>query len=789
MNLRHIILITFRSLKRAKIIFFINLVGLSAGLAGAFFIYLWVQDEWRKDKFHKNGEELYQVLHNFENTQGKITTVEWTPAFLANALVKDMPEVTSAVTVSANEDGEQSIVSAKNKAFKITGKYCGADFFKVFSFKVLTGNQAQFFEGKKNVMISDELARKLFKSTQNALNQQIQWNKDGTTQALLVKGVFEKPSSSSSMQFDMLLNTRLFYALNPAVKKWSYNGPGTYIVLKKGTSPALLNKKLKNYLQQKGVKGKQFLFVAPYIHRYLFGKYSNGVQTGGRITYVRLFSLLAILILVIACINFMNLSTAQASRRMKEIGVKKVVGVNRKTLIIQFLGESVAITTLAMLLAITSVELLLPQFNMLTSKTLVLRFDMQFLLTVLGLTLFTGLLAGSYPALYLSGFNPIKILKGNIRSPKQEMFIRKGLVIFQFAVSVVMIVSTLVVYQQIAYIQSQPLGYERSQVILFKRDGKLQEGFESFVSQVKSIPGVVNASSFSNNFYSNETGTKRLTWEGQGDREVAFKYLSFNYNLIETLGMQMKEGRSFSRKFGNDQSKIIFNEAAIKAMGLKDPVGKTVTLWHKKRQIIGVVKNFHFESLYEELKPCFIQLRPNGDNIAVKIHAKNTTHTLAQIRKKYAEFNPGLHFEYNFLDQVYQRFYRAEKRVSIISQYFAGFAILISCLGLFGLATFTLEKRMKEIGIRKVLGSSNLNIIYLLSGSYTKMVLTSLMIGIPMSIFLLQHWLSNFTYHIELTFGYFLIAGALIMFVALFTVSLQTIKAARINPVKCLKDE
>ncbi|HAS40304.1 MAG TPA: transporter permease [Microscillaceae bacterium] len=790
MNFRHIFLITFRSIKRSKNIFFINLLGLSAGLASAFMIYLWVQDEWQKDKFHNNDAELHQVMLNFENSRGKITTVEWTPSRLAPALVGEIPEVKLATTLAMDDSQELGIIATSKKAFKATENYTNADFFKVFSFKLLLGNQSQVLQSKKGVLISDQLARKLLGRTKDALGKTITWKKAGDKRDFVIEGVFEKPTSNSSLQFDVLFSLNLYSQLNPDTRKWEHNSPNTYVVLTKGTSTSQVNDKIKGFLKTKGVKTKAALFLNLFSSRYLFGKYVNGVQSGGRILYVRLFSILALFILVIACINFMNLSTARASRRMKEIGIKKVVGVHRKTLIAQFLGESIVITLLALLVAITLVELLLPQFNLLTNKNLGLHFDYQLMLVLAGITLVTGLIAGSYPALYLSSFSPIKILKGNQQSPKREVNIRRGLVVFQFTVSIMMIVSTVVIYRQIQYIQSKPLGYDQSQVVVFKRDGKLQNSLETFFKEAKKIPGVVQASSLNNQLQTNRTSTKSLTWEGgEPDHGVVFKYLYFNYDAIETLGIEVKQGRSFSRKYGAEDRKIIFNEAAIKAMGIKDPIGKIVTWGHKKYQIVGTVKNFHFESLYEELKPCFIRYSTSGDLITVKIQPQNASHTLAQLSKLYQTFNPGLQFEYSFLDKTHQDYYAAERRVATLSQYFAGFAILISCLGLFGLAAFTLERRLKEIGIRKILGSSNLNIVYLLSREYTQMVVAAIAIGLPLSYYLIKQWLYDFSYRIHLGFEYFVLASVLILLVAWFTVGLQTIRASRINPVDCLRDE
>lgn len=790
MKLSHSFLITLRNLRRTKSIFIINLIGLSTGLAGAFLIYLWVASEWQMDKFHQNEARLYQILQNFDLRGGDVMTNEWTPAPLGEALVEEMPEIDLAVTLANEYSEEQGIISSQKKAFKVSERYSSPDFFKVFSFKLLEGNAEKALQSTKAILISDELARKLFRTTQNLIDKPIEWEKGGAKTSFLIKGIFQKPSAQSSMQFDVLMSMEVFLEQEPDVNDWNYNGPSTYVVLKKGTSVGALNEKLHGFLQKKGRKESHHIFLTKYSNRYLYGNYQLGKQVGGRIIYVRLFSVLSLFILAIACINFTNLSTARATRRMKEIGIKKVVGVSRKNLIFQFLGESILITGLAMGVAIVLVEMFLPNFNQLTAKDLSLSLNPQLMVTLLGITLITGLLAGSYPAFYLSGFNPISILKGNLRTPKREVKIRRGLVIFQFTLSVIMIVSALVIHNQINYIQSKPLGYEREQVIQFKRDGKLQEGLDTFLDQLKNVPGVVHASNYRNSLHENVTGTASLSWEGQvEEKSVEFKYLAFNYDMIETLNIEIKEGRSFSQDFANEDEKIIFNETAIKAMGIEDPIGKIITTPHNRWQIIGVVKDFHFESFYEDLKPCFIYLSPDGDHVLAKLQKEGQQASLDKIKQVYEEFNAGLPFEFSFLDQDYQQFYQSEKRVAMLSQYFAGFAIIISCLGLFGLATFNLERRIKEIGIRKILGSSNLNIVYLLSGDYTKMVLIASIIGLPISYFLLKNWLDYFVYRIDLTYVYFASASILILCIAWLTVGLQIFKATQIKPVDCLRDE
>jgi putative ABC transport system permease protein len=435
--------------------------------------------------------------------------------------------------------------------------------------------------------------------------------------------------------------------------------------------------------------------------------------------------------------------------------------------------------------------MLLPQFNIITDKKIVLNLkDPQLLMWLSGITLFTGLIAGSYPALYLSGFKPAAVLKGEVRGSWGELWARKGLVVFQFTLSVILIVSVLVIYRQIDYVQTQNLGYTKEHLIQFPMEGKVEANLETFLTEVRSIPGVVNAASIGHSLIGRNNNTSGLEWDGKNpDDNILFENVGTNYGLLETLGVEMAEGRMYSEEYGSDSTKIIFNEAAIRVMNLENPIGKTIKLWGEyDLQIIGVVKDFHFQSLHDVVNPLFFRLMPSNTwNIMIRLEAGKET--LAALDKFYRDFNPGFSLEYQFQDQEYAQQYAAEQRVAFLSFYFATMAILISCLGLFGLAAFTAERRLKEIGIRKALGSSSTSIVLLLSGDFTRMVLVSIVLGLPFSYWLLHGWLKRFAFHIDLEIWYFLLAGFIALLIAWITVASQAIKAARVNPVKCLRTE
>ena len=791
--------IAWRNLFRDRQFTLLNLVGLATGLTCTLAIYLWVSDERSIDKFHENDSRLFQVLRNVEFPDG-IHTQESTPGLLAKSLNEELPEVEEAAVINPARSGTKGILSFGETRIKANELYVSPNFFSVFSFPLVNGDRQRSLEEKHSVVLSDELAMKLFNTTDNIIGKSIAWERGKLSGTYIVSGVCKKPSSQSSLQFDILFTYEMLYENNKEnYSHWGNNNPLTYVVLKKGTDPVRFNKKIRDFSRSKylafygndsELKYTGSLFIQQFSDKYLHNRYENGILAGGRIEYVRLFSLIAVFILIIACINFMNLSTAKASRRLKEVGIKKVSGASRGELMLQYIGESVMIAFLAMMISVVAVVTILPLFNNITGKELELKFTFSLLLTLLAITGVTGLIAGSYPAFYLSGFKPAAVLKGKLKTSAGELWIRKGLVILQFSLSTVFIISVLVVYKQMKYIQSKNLGYNKDNIISFKREGQLTTDLSFFLSQVKKIPGVVDAACFRHNLTGDYSSTNSLKWKGQSPgEEIEFVNLEMDYGVMDMLQLEMKEGRRYSKDFGADSTKIIFNEAAISAMGIKDPVGKTVILWEKERQIIGVMKNFHFESLYEKVKPCFLQCIPGGRNVLVKIKAGQEQPTLAQLEKLYKASNPGLAFEYAFLDDDYQKMYASEQLVSVLSRYFAGLAIVISCLGLLGLAVFTAQKRQKEIGIRKVVGASAGNIAIMLSKDYLKLVAVAILVSFPLSWWLMNEWLQAFEFRISIGPDVFLIAGTTVLLITVFTISSQAVKAAVANPVKALKTE
>jgi predicted permease len=783
--LKHHLILLYRNFLRSKGYFLINVSGLTAGLACTLLIFLWVRDEARMDRFNIKEDRLFQVMEHQQYADHIMTTTS-TPGLLAETLKEEMPEVEYAATVTWVNT---YTLSVGNTNVKADGFHVGSDFFNIFSYPLITGTPDDVLKDKYAIVITPELAIRLFGTSVNVVGKTVELQHK---KQFHVTGLFSK-IPASSWQFDFVLSFEELKAEQEWLRSWGSNGPSTHIILHKGSDWRALSEKIADFVKKRNEQSNVTLFLKPFSERYLYGRYKDGKPDGGRIEYVRLFSIIAIFILIIACINFMNLSTARASRKAKEVGIRKSVGAQRQSLIMQYLSESFSTALLSSLLACVLVWLFLPQFNSITSKQIIIRYnDVNLLLWFTGTVLVTGILAGSYPALFLSGFKPAAVLKGEVRGSWGELWARKGLVVFQFFLSVILIVSVLVISKQVEFVQSKNLGYRKDNLIRFPIEGKVETSLETFITEVKRVPGVLNVSSIGHQLLGRNNNTSGLQWEGKDpDDLILFENIRVNYDMLETLGVEMAAGRSFSRDFSSDTSAIIFNEAGIRAMNLENPIGKHIKLWDRyDLEIIGVVKDFHFQSLHDAVNPLFFVMNPrNTWNIMVRIEGGREKETLEALGNLYSTFNPGFAFEYTFQDQDYARMYAAEQRVASLAGYFAGFAILISCLGLFGLAAFTAERRQKEIGIRKALGSSSTNIVILLSADFTKMVVLAISLGLPVSYWLLNQWLNRFAFHVALEAWYFLAAGLIALIIAWLTVASQAIRASTVNPVDCLRNE
>lgn len=791
--LKHNLLITLRGFKKHKNSFLINIIGLSTGLACTLFIFLWVKDERSVDKFHAKQEQLYQVLTNL-SLDNQVLTLKSSPLLLSENITKEFPEVKEATAISADFCTPQGIFSDGLNSQAATGMFVTPNFFKVFSFELLHGDKDQVLSDKYNVVLSQNLATKLFGSEENALGKTLKWNYEwedgGGEETLIVSGVFRKPPGNSSLQFEYSVHSDLLIDDDGNAGTWNGHYAKSYLVLKEGTDIGDFNKKIGNYLLTKREgKFKMTSFVQKFSDRYLKNPYENGVQIGGRIEYIKLFILIALFILLIACINFMNLSTAQASRKMKEIGVKKAVGASRRSLVIQYLSESILLSFISLVVALILLVFFLPHFNKLTDKSILLSLNWSEILVLIAIVLLTGLIAGSYPAFRLSAFKPAEVLKGKLHTSFGELIMRKGLVIFQFAISIIFIIGVLVVNKQIEFTQTKNLGYERENVVRFTL-GSNNTQPDVFLAELKKIPGVKNVGAMNGDFLEGLDNNGGWSWNGEeSNKSLLFQAPRMSYGAIEALGMQLVSGRTFSKDFNDDFDKVIINESALKLMNLDDPIGFLLDKGQIKQEIIGVVKDFQYGSIHKKVEPLIIRFREFGRDIFVKLTTGTEQEALVQMEELFAKFNPGYPFDYSFMNQDYHALYKAESRVAKLSSYFAVMAILISCLGLFGLAAFTAERRAKEMGIRKILGSSVLGIVKIFSGEFVKMVLIAIFIAIPVGYWASLRWLESFGYSIDLKWWYFAFAGISALLIALITVSWQCYKVAIINPAKTLRSE
>lgn len=774
----------FRGFRRQKSSFFINVAGLSIGLACSFIIFLWVIDEMNVDQYHEDSERIVQVMEH-QNYSDDVMTTMSTPGILARTLKEEVPEFEYTSTYTWTND---YLFTKDNQSFRETGLYVENDYFHILSIDLIYGNRDELLTNPNSVVLSEYMAEKYF-GERNPVGEGITLDND---QELTVTGVFRDMPNNSTFQYACLLRYDDWLEENDWANQWGNNGPRTIAKLVPGASIPDLNEKIEGFVKAKNEGSHVDLFVYPFAQRYLYGQFENKQVIGGRIEYVRLFTIVAIFILLIACINFMNLSTAKAAKRSKEVGIRKSIGASQGSLIGQFIGESMIISFFSLFVSILLVELVLPVFNNLTEKAISVDYTDPVLLAIFfGTVIITGLVSGSYPAFYLSSMEAVKTLKGSLKSSRKEVFARKGLVVFQFSLSIILIVSTLIIYRQIQFTQNKNLGYNKENLIYFTTDDQIGEQWTTFKEQISNVPGVVTISRTSHTFLNQNNNTMGLDWEGKDpDTRILFENIAMDYGLIETMGVEIIEGRTFSKDFGADTSKIIFNESAIKIMGLENPIGQVIDLWGDEREIIGVAKDFHFQSFRTEVNPLFFRLEPEfGWRAFVRIESANITNTLAQIEDIYKSFNANYPFDYNFMDEQYASLYRGEMRVGALARYFSIIAIFISCLGLFGLSAFTAEQRSKEIGVRKVLGATVRSLVLLLSGDFTKLVLISIAISIPVSWWLMQQWMADFAYSSGIEWWVFGLAGIAALVIAWLTVSWQSIKAALMNPVKSLKSD
>ncbi|NII26895.1 FtsX-like permease family protein [Pseudoflavitalea sp. X16] len=779
----------WRNLFRNKAFSAINISGLALGMTCSLLILLWVQDERNVDGFHTNNKQLYQVYER-QYANGTVDASYITQGLLAEELKKQVPEIQYASSLDWNMP---YTLEAGNKINKMEGNYAGADFFSMFSYRLLQGTPQTALNSPEAIAISRNAAMYFFGSPEKAIGQTIRYENKTDLQ---VKAVFENMPTNSSVRFDFLRSWQAYVKENDWVNNWSNFNPSTFIQLRADANPVATASKIKDFIHRyipANGNVRYELGLQPYSEKYLHANFSNGQPAGGRIEYVQLLTLVAVFILLIACINFMNLATARSAKRAKEVGVRKVVGAFRSTLIGQFIGEAMLVTAFAVIIAVVLTDMLLPAFNALTGKQLLLPLTQPvFWGALLALLIITSFVAGSYPALFLSSLNPIHVLKGSLKFSPGAAFFRKGLVVLQFALSTILMVGMIVIYRQMEYAQSKNLGYDRENLVYIPLEGDLAKNYSVFKDEAGKLPGALNITKM------RETPTViahhigDVSWPGKDPNLVtSIADAIVGYDFVKTMNLELVEGHDFMKGVATDSTGFLLNEMAIQKMGLKDPVGQTITWGERKGMIIGVLKDFHFNSMHQAIEPLVIRLReeqPWG-TILVRIKAGSTQQTLAGLEKLCHSLNPQFPFTYQFADLEYDKLYKSEQVISKLSNYFAFLAIFISCLGLFGLAAFTAEQRTKEIGVRKVLGASVPDIIVLLSVNFLKPVAIAILVAFPISRYLMNRWLQDFAYKVSIEWWIFALTGLLTIGIALLTVSFQSINAAFTNPVKSLRSE
>jgi putative ABC transport system permease protein len=781
--------IALRNLRRYYAYSILNIIGMAIGLAAAILLLLWVLDEWSYDRQFKNANELFRIIQNENSSGGEASLLAPTPGMLSRTLKEHYPEIIRASRYEPHS--ELRLKKGDSFIHELSVAAVDRDFFKMFDISFVEGDINSALNDPHNAVLTEEMAHKYF-GDEDALGKTLQ---ESLGYQIKVTGVIKK-THNSHLSYDFIVPIELLSERGAPLNDWHflvYN----YIELKKGTDSKILNAKIRDFIKNntQGSNAEIFLQNIKKVHLFSARKFTFDISGHGDIIYVRIMCLIAVLILIIACINFMNLSIAQSARRTKEIGVRKVAGANRQKIIVQFLGESLIIVFAAHIIAMILVELLLPGFNNFTGKHLIVSYQSPALyFGLITVILFCSLLAGSYPAFYLSSLNTFDIMKGVITNTPGKTYFRRILVIFQFSLSVMLIICTLIVGKQLIYIQSRKLGFNKDNIGYFQFPAAPWD--QKLVTLKKELIGQPDILSVSRVFFNYENPLNiegpsgGYSWAGKkpGTDEL-FYNISADEDYAKTFQIEIKDGRYFSSEFSTDKSAVVINEVAAKILGFKNPVGETITSSDgSSLNIIGVIKDFHFKSLHTKIGPLIMKIG-EANNFFIRMKPGNLASTIESVRSTYNSLKPDIPMDFHFLDDDFDKLYRSEQRMSKILVYFSFLAIIISCLGLIGLSSFMTVCRTKEIGIRKINGARASEIFSLLSGEYLLWVMISFIIAFPVAWYAMNKWLRNFAYRIDIHLWIFVLAGLLALIIALLTVSFQSYRAASKNPVEALRYE
>jgi putative ABC transport system permease protein len=781
--------LAYRNLTKDKAYSTINILGLAIGLASSILILLWVQNELSYDKFHKNAGQIYRISCDC----GDSKTVG-TPAGMPAGLKAEMPVIKNTVRI---KPANTTLLEAGNKKFEEDNLfYADESFMDVFSFPLIKGDRATALKQIDGALLTQAMATKYF-GNEDPIGKLIRIdNKEN----IVVTGVLANIPANSDLQFDFVLPMASLARTNDDLKNsvWGNFNFYDYLLLDKSFTPSATNlsgleKQMDQIYRKHEVDSKSTFHLQPLTKIHLAPEQLGDEPGHGNAQYVNIFFIIAILILVVACINFMNLATARSARRAKEIGLRKVAGAVRGQLILQFLSESVFISFLSLFLAFGMVILFLPVFNELANRKLTINvMDVKLWLSLFGIALLTGLISGSYPALFLSGFNPVKVLKGNVKSMGGNLLFRNTLVVTQFMVSIVLLVGTVVIYNQLKFIKERNPGFEKANLLYVPMTGDMWGKQQTLKDELKQNP-LTSDFTLITDLPTNLGGwTVSVEWNGKDPRsQLAIPVMGVNEDFTHTFKMKVVAGRSFSRAFKTDSGSYMINEKMAGIMGLNanTAIGKPLTLWGNKGTIVGVVKDFNFKPVQQAIEPLVMPFNKMGGFTVIRTLPGKINATIQVLAKISKELNPAHPFKFDFLDQDLAKLYKGEQQMGNIFNLFAALGIFVSCLGLYGLSAFMAEQRTKEIGVRKVLGAPVLNLVYLLSAGITKLILIAICIAVPLSWYAVNSWLAGFAYHIQVGWLVFFIASVAALGIAWLTVSYESIKAATVNPIKSLRTE
>ncbi|MBT1709235.1 ABC transporter permease [Fulvivirgaceae bacterium PWU5] len=785
--IKNYLLITFRNIFRNKLFSGVNILGLAFGICSTLLILLWVFDELQVDKFHAQSDRLYRVMENQKASDGRIYTWAATPGPMAPFIKDKYPEIELATRVTW---GENLLFQFGEKSFYNEGIYVDPDFLQMFTFPLLVGDVNTALKDKSSVVISRKMAESYFGSAQAALGKILQVD---TKKTYTVTGVLEEIPKSASMQFEYLLPFQVFFDVNKEwLDEWDNNNVRTYLVLTRGTDVTSFSNKFRDEIATHEAKTNVSLFVQPYGDAYLYGDFDNGVQSGGRIETVNIFLIVAAFVLLIACINFMNLSTAQATKRAKEVGLRKVIGAVPHQLFRQFMAESFFTVVLSAAIAVLLTFMLLPGFNILTGKDVQLHaVDPIVWFIFAGIIVFTGFAAGSYPALIIAGFKPAQVLKGQLKSGNRAATFRKSLVVVQFSLSIILIISTIVVFRQMSFMEDRDIGFDRQNLYSIWMEGGLSKKYESFRNQLLAMPGIESVTASSQSPISVGNSTYGVQWEGKDPEDkILFSNMNVDYDFVQSLKMEMAEGRAFDRSQVVDSDNYVLNEAAAAKIGLNDIVGREITMWDQKGKVIGVVKNFNFGSLHSAVEPLIMRIDTAWMNcMLIRSEAGKTAEALQSTEKLWKEYLPQYPLRYKFLSHDWEEYYKSESQRGKVFNVLSIVSIFISCLGLFGLSAFSAERRTKELGIRKAMGASTSGLVRLMGQEFSVLVAVAAVIGCPVGWYFMNKWLESYAYHVEVGYLVPFIAALACFVVSVLTVAYHSLRAATKDPVQTLRHE